>query len=159
MPLKDLASKELLSLHAHISALLRKRGIVRSASSLTNDVAEILFCRAFGWTRARKNPSADAIAENGILYQIRGCRIYQTNAPRQIPLCRNLSDCKFDFLAVALLEVDYSVRQAALVSFAQVLEHSSFNNHRNSWVFTLHDHVWEWPEVQDVTTELRGVRL
>ena len=160
MPLKDLDSKELLSLHAHISDQLRTRGVIRGASNLTNDVAEILFCRAFGWTRSGKIlPGADAIAENGMRYLIRGCRIYRTNAPRQVTFIHNLSKGKFDFLAATLLEPDYSVRQAALISRAQVLEHCSFHVHRNSWLFTLHDHVWDWREVKDVTAELLRVTL
>src|SRR5215207_5737380 len=98
MPLKDLGSKELLSLHAHISDQLRARGVIRSASSLSNDVAEILFSRAFGWTRSSKIlPVADAISENGMRYLIRGCRIYRTNAPRQLTFLHNLPKGKFDF--------------------------------------------------------------
>jgi hypothetical protein len=160
MPLRDLASKELLRLHAQICDQLRERDILRSANNTTADVAEILFCRAFGWTRAKKAPSAaDAMAQDGNLYRIRGCRINRPNASRQLTISDNLPKCRFDFLAVVLFESDYSIRQAALVPYAKVLEYSVFSAPLNNWIFQLYDHVWERPEVRDVTFELRQVVL
>ena len=45
--------------------------------------------------------------------------------------------------------------RAALVPHAQVLEHSTYQEHANGWRFMLRDEVGGWPGVQDVTEELR----
>src|SRR5580693_5542284 len=74
--LRNLTPTELLKLHARVSEELRERGIVRSSNNPTGDLAEYLFCRAFGWTQAgNSHPNADATGTDGkTLYQIKGRR-------------------------------------------------------------------------------------
>jgi hypothetical protein len=42
---------ELLALHAAVSEELRERNVLRSANNPTGDLAEYLFCKAFGWAQ------------------------------------------------------------------------------------------------------------
>ena len=117
MALEKLPVKELLRLHAHIFDQLRSRGILSGANSPTGDVADFLFCRAFGWTPTRKpHTAADAIAPDGTLFKIKGCRIHRTNASRQLTLSPNLPESRFSFLAAVLFEQDYSVRRGCVHS-------------------------------------------
>lgn len=50
-----LTVRELLAGYSAIMAELRRREIVRSSNNPVSDYAEILFCRAFGWTRERNS--------------------------------------------------------------------------------------------------------
>ena len=54
--LARLTVAELLKLHSQIGDELRARGVLRSANSPTGDLAEHLFCRAFGWQQADSAP-------------------------------------------------------------------------------------------------------
>jgi hypothetical protein len=158
--LNTIAVKDLLNLHAKIAEELRSRRVIRSANNPTGDLAEILFCRAMGWKQAgNSHPSADATAQDGTLYQIKGCRMSRPKSSRQLGAFRNLPDCKFQFLAAVLFKADYSVHRAAIVSHALVLQNSYYTKHTNSWLFYLRDPVWDWPEVLDVTDDLRRVEL
>jgi hypothetical protein len=63
MNLARLSPKDLLQLHARIGEELRARGIIRSANNPTGDLAEHLFCKAFGWKQSgNSNPNIDAIS-------------------------------------------------------------------------------------------------
>ena len=50
--LNDVSLQALLGLHAGIMEELRRRGVARSASNPTGNLAEFLFCRAFSWKQA-----------------------------------------------------------------------------------------------------------
>ena len=157
--LKQLTPPELLKLHAQVSEELRGRGVVRSSNNPTGDLAEYLFCRAFGWKQAgNSHPNADATGPDGTtLYQIKGRRWTLHNKSRQLGALRGLPDGGFHFLAAVLFAPDYSVDRAAIVPHATVHTNSVFVSHTNSWKFMLRDVVWTWPNVQDVTAQLRGV--
>lgn len=157
---KSLAAAELLKLHADIADELRERGILRSSNNPTADVAELLFCRAFGWTQAAKSfPSADATCPQGKLYQIKGRRITSLNGSRELGALRKLSDGGFHYLAAVLFAPDYSVTRAAIIPHALVLKNSVYVMHTNAWKFMLRDASWTWPGVRDVTEQLRAVKL
>jgi hypothetical protein len=149
----------LLKLHAQVSEELHERGVVRSSNNPTGDLAEYLFCRAFGWKQAgNSHPNADATGPDGTtLYQIKGRRWTLHNKSRQLGALRGLPDGGFHFLAAVLFAPDYSVDRAAIVPHATVHTNSVFVSHTNSWKFMLRDVVWTWPDVQDVTAQLRGV--
>lgn len=59
--LRDLTPPELLVMHAAVSEELRRRGVIRSSNNPVGDLAEYLFCRAFGWKQA-PNSMRDADA-------------------------------------------------------------------------------------------------
>jgi hypothetical protein len=149
---------ELLALHSEIAEELRRRGVVRSSNNPTGDLAEYLFCRAFGWQQADNSVrSYDATAADGTRYQIKGRRMTQHNRPRQLSALRELPSRGFDFLAGVLLAADYTVIRAALIPHRLVLDNSTYIEHTNSWKFHLRDVVWDWPGVEDVTERLRAV--
>lgn len=84
MEISNLTARELLALHAQIADELVARGITRSYNNPTGDLAELFFCKAFGWTRTDKSIAhIDAIGE-GIRYQIKGRRITRVNKSRQL---------------------------------------------------------------------------
>lgn len=158
--LKRLGSNELLRLHAKIGEELRERSIMRSSNNPTADLAEYLFCQAFGWTQAANSRrSADASCSEGMLYQIKGRRVTPQNPSRQLSALRGLNEGGFHYLAGVLFAPDYSVRRGALIPHALVLKHSTYVERTNSWRFLLRDVVWGWPKVRDVTDKLRTVAL
>lgn len=158
--LAGLTPAALLALHARIGEELRVRGITRSANSPTGDLAEYLFCNAFGWTQAGSSKAnLDATGPDGTRYQIKGRRVTAHNGSRQLSAIRDL-DCKhFDELAGVLFREDYRVLRAALVPRSVVCDRATFVARTNSHKFFLRDDVWEAPGVRDVTEVLRAVTL
>jgi len=153
--LSTLSVSELLSLHAGIGEALRERGIVRSANNPTGDLAEYLFCQAFGWVQAPNSERGfDATGPDGTRYQIKGRRIHRRNKSRQLSAIRDLPGKHFDVLAAVLFNDDFRIVRAALVPFDIVERRASFVAHTNSSKFMLRDDVWNEPDVEDVTTEI-----
>jgi hypothetical protein len=149
---------QLLLLHSEVADELRTRGITRSSNNPTGDLAEYLFCRAFGWKQAENSQAnVDAIGPDGTRYQIKGRRITRFNRSRQLSAMRDMAGSHFDFLAAALFNEDYSVLRAALIPHGTALERATFVERTNSHRFLLRDSVWEAIGVRDVTKELRNV--
>lgn len=155
--LSTLSVSELLSLHTGIGEALRERGIVRSANNPTGDLAEYLFCQAFGWVQAPNSERGfDATGPDGTRYQIKGRRIHRRNKSRQLSAIRDLPGKHFDVLAAVLFDDDFRIMRAALVSFEIVERRASYVAHTNSSKFMLRDDVWSEPDVEDVTTEIKN---
>lgn len=67
MDMSGLTPPELLVLHAKVADEFRERGVTRSSNNPTGDLAEYLFCRAFGWDRAgNSKASIDAVGADGL---------------------------------------------------------------------------------------------
>jgi hypothetical protein len=158
--ISGLTVRQLLALHAQISDELVERRITRSYNNPTGDLAETLFCRAFGWEQAGKSfAHVDAIdPKTGTRYQIKGRRITPVKS-RQLGALRDLLDGHFDFLAGVLFGPDYTVMRAAIIPCAVAIKAAKFVKRTNSHRFLLEDDVWNMPGVLDVTAELRGVDL
>lgn len=147
---------DLLAMHAAIMEELRGRKVLRSANNPTGDLAEYLFCAAFGWQQAANSVKGfDATDGDGIRYQIKGRRIHQRNKSRQLSAIRDLNG--FDILAVVLFDDDYNIIRAALIPAAAVTERSAYIAHTNSHKFLARDSVWDLADVIDVTERLRAV--
>jgi hypothetical protein len=160
MDISQLNPLQLLALHAQIAAELRKRGITRSFNNPTGDLAEFLFCRAFGWRQAgNANPNIDAIGSDEMKYQIKGRRITPGNPSRQLGALRNLEGAHFDYLAAVLFSAEYGIFRAAIIPHAVVLQRATFQEHTNGHIFLLRDDVWRASGVLDVTVELRAVKF
>ncbi len=160
LEISQLSAIELLALHAVVAEELRERGLTRSSNNPTGDLAEYLFCKAFGWTRTgNSNANIDAIAENGARYQIKGRRMTRHNRSRQMSAIRDFSGRHFDFLAGVLFTEHYGIHRAALIPYAVVEQRATFVEHTNSHKFVLRDDVWDAFGVQDVTEQLRAVGL
>jgi hypothetical protein len=160
MSYTKLTSIDLLKLHAEIGEELRARGILRSSNNPTGDLAEHIFCKAFGWTRfGNANASVDAIDVDGRRYQIKARRLTRHNGSRQLSALRELSEGHFDYLAGVLFSEDYLVLRAAVIPHGVVFERATFVSRTNSHRFLLHDDIWEASGVRDVTAELKCVSL
>ena len=158
MDLTGLTPPQLLVLHSKLADELRARGITRSSNNPTGDLAEYLFCRAFGWEQADNSQAkVDAVGPDGTRYQIKGRRITRFNKSRQLSAIRDMAGSHFDFIAGVLFNEDFTVMRAALIPHATVLERSTYVGHTNSHRFLLRDSIWEADGVLDVTIELRDV--
>jgi hypothetical protein len=156
----QLTSIELLKLHAQVAEELRTRGITRSSNNPTGDLAEYLFCKAFGWRQSdNSSPNVDAVDDQNRRYQIKGRRLTRHNGSRQLSAIRDLAGAHFDYLAGVLFSEDYGVLRAAIIPRAIVEARATFVERTNSHKFLLRDDVWEAAGVRDVTAELRAVSL
>ena len=147
---------ELLIGHVQIGEELRERSVLRSANNPTGDLAEHLFCTAFGWKlSANSERGHDAKGNDGIRYQIKGRRIDRRNPSRELSAIRNLDDKLFDILAAVLFDHYYNVLRAALVPWTVVKTVATYVGHTNSHKFLLRDAVWDVKGVADVTEKIR----
>ena len=150
--LAQMSAAELLTLHAQVGEELRERGVVRSANNPTGDMAEYLFCAAFGWTQAPNSERGfDATGSDGTRYQIKGRRVHRRNPPRQLSAIRDLRGGHFDVLAGVIFDDDFRVVRAALVPRSVIEERAAYVVHTNSHKFILRNDIWTAPGVRDVT--------
>lgn len=157
MDIKSLSTIELLRAYGAILDELRIRDVVRSTNSPISDYAEVLFCRAFGWSREGNSATGfDARDAAGVRYQIKARRLTDAPGSRQLSAIRNLAGDPFDQLAAVLFAPDFSVDRAALIPIAVVKQHVRRSVHTNSDVFHLRDDVWAMPGVVNVTDRLRS---
>ena len=155
-PLTTRSIAELLALHAAVTEELRARNVLRSANNPTGDLAEYLFCSAFGWAQENNSAKAfDARGDDGTRYQIKGRRIHRRNGSRQLSAIRHPDG--FDILAAVLFDENYRIVRAALIPAAVVRGHSKFIEHTNSHKFLLRDAIWDATGVVDATEQLRTV--
>ena len=160
MDLKLKSTPELLVLHSEVSEELRLRKVLRSSNNPTGDLAEYMFCQAFGWKQENNSHAhVDAIDIYNVRYQIKARRMTQHNDSRQMSAIRNLNDDHFDFLAAVIFTSNYKVYKAAVIPIDAVKKHSKFTPHTNSHRFILRDNIWDLPDVRDVTQELSFVKL
>lgn len=158
--LSQLTPVQLLALHARVADELRARGVTRTSNNPTGDLAEYLFCKAFGWKQAdNSQANVDAVGADNSRYQIKGRRVTRYNKSRQLSAIRDLAGAHFDFLAGVIFSEDYSVLRAAIIPYSVAVERASFVERTNSHKFFLRDDVWDAPNVRDVTAELRAVSL
>ena len=156
--ISNLSAIDLLKLHASVADELRTRGITRSSNNPTGDLAEYLFCRAFGWNQStNSNAGFDATAHDGTRHQIKGRRMTRHKQSRQLGAIRKFTEGNFDVLAGVLFNEDYTVFRAALIPYSVVRERVKFIEHTNSHKFMLRDDVWQAERVEDVTEQLRAV--
>ena len=140
--ISSLPPRELLVLHARLSDELRDRGIIRSYNNPTGDLAEHLFCKAFGWKQnGNSKANIDAIGPDGRSYQIKARRVTRFNKSRQLSAIRDLDGAKFDLLAGVLFSESYDIFRAALIPHAIVVAHASYVGRTNSHRFLLRDEI------------------
>ena len=153
--LDKLKLKALLGLHTDINETLRERGIVRSANNPTGDLAEHLYCSAFGWEQQPNSvKSYDAVNSTGLRIQIKARRIHARNASRQLSAMRQLTDRPFDVLAVVLFDERFNITRAGRIPLEIVIDKASFQSHTNSYRFIMLDKIWSMDGVHDDTSIL-----
>ena len=150
--LPQLTPARLLQLCAGIGTELRRRNIVRT-ENITGDVAEYLFCRALSLT-PMPTRHIDAVDRDGKRYQIKGRRVTARNPSRELGAIRDMSGQHFDYLAGLLFNEDFTIRRAALIPHAVVMDRGTHVKRSNSHKFLLLDDIWDAPDVRDVTDEL-----
>jgi hypothetical protein len=160
MNFAEYSSQALLEFHSQIVEELHTRGILRTSNNPVGDLAEHLFCIAYG-VQPEKNSSAgvDAIGPDGIRYQIKSRRCSPQDKSRQLSAIRNLADAHFDFLVGVIFSLDYRIQRAALIPYAVVNKLATPDNHINGHRFLLKEDVWNVAGVQDITEKLRAVKL
>lgn len=150
------STPQLLADHAAIMEELRRRGVLRSANNPTGDLAEWLFCKAFGWKQEASSAKAfDALDARNTRFQIKGRRQHRRNKSTQMSAIRDLDG--FDVLAAVLFDEYYRVVRAAHIPVEIVRKRSTYVAHTNSHKFILRDDVWNIPGVVDATDSLRVV--
>lgn len=146
------SSLELLRTYGAILDELRRRDVLRSANSPISDVAEVLFCRAFGWKRAGGSAAGyDATDASGTRFQIKARRITRGTGGRQLSAIRNLDREPFDHLAAVLFKSDFTVYRAAVIPISVVKQRVRRSEHTNSHVLHLRDDIWLESGVADAT--------
>ncbi|MCY4151479.1 MAG: hypothetical protein OXE94_04500 [Aestuariivita sp.] len=152
--LKKYSSMDLLGLHVDALKELRARGVLRSENPPAGDLAEFLFCKAFGWRQAENSEKGfDAEDRDGIRYQIKARRPHQHNTSRQLSAIRDLDG--FQILAAVLFDEQFNVTRAALIPQTLVHQESKFIARTNSYKFMLVDAVWTDKRVKEVTQVLK----
>lgn len=156
--LSGFSPSQLLDLHSRIIDELRARELVRTSNNPVGDLAEYMFCKAFGWERAgNSHAHLDAIDTSGVRYQIKARKITAHNGSRQLGAIRELDKGHFDFLAAVLFSERFEVRRAILIPHSLIGPNAKFVERTNSHKFFLRDDVWSYPGVRDVTSELQAV--
>lgn len=160
MDITQFSTSELLKLHASSLLALKQRGVVRTLNAPTGDLAEYLFCNAFGWQMAKNSKAGyDATDVNGQRYQIKARKLNDINksGERCLSAFRGLDDKKFDMLAVILFNADYSIYRAVLLPHEFVLPNcSGFSAHTNAHIFYARDAFLDNERSIDVTEALRA---
>lgn len=159
--LETLDAAALLRLHARLGETLRERGIVRTSNNPTGDYGEYLFSKAFGWELARNSKaSIDAMDSDGTTYQIKSRRLTTGfHKSRQLGGIRNLTEGRFDFLAVVLFDRNYAVDGAFIMPHALLSGISRFSRHTNASIIRLKEVHWGMEGVRNVTEKLRAASL
>jgi len=152
---RSISVRELLQTYCDVMDELRRREVLRSSNNPVADYSELLFCRAFGWSRQGGSASGfDATCGKGLRYQIKGRRLTPSNPSRQLSFIRKLPERQFHFLAGILFHNGFAIKRAALVPHAIVEARARYSKHANGWLFELKDEIWDAAEVIDVTKEL-----
>lgn len=152
----DCSAMDLLRIHNLAAQELRRRGLTRSANNPLGDLAENLFCKAFGWEIAPPSMAAsDAVDSNNVRYQIKARRLATPTSSRQLSAIRNINDKGFDILAAVIFDANYEVQRAAFIPHHIVLARAKTHLHTNSARLILSESIWAIEGVSDVTNELK----
>lgn len=155
-----LDDKQLIGAYCTLMAVLKERGIVRSANNPVADYTEALVCKALRLVQETSQSQAgyDAIdPANGRRYQIKGRRLTSHNSSTQLSALRNLRERPFDLLAAVTYSENMGVLYAALIPLDAVLELSRYSAHTNSHTLMFRRNLLDDPRATDITDELRAV--
>ena len=101
--LSKMTLRDLLGLHAGVMGELQRLGVARNENNPTGNLAEFLFCRAYGWQREPNSEKRFSASDrDGVRYRIKGRRLHRRNASRQLSALRDLDG--FEMLAAVLLD-------------------------------------------------------
>jgi hypothetical protein len=152
--LSGLSARELLGLHAKVSAELRKQGICRSGNNPVADYAEMLVSKALGLTLAPGSTTGfDATDSRGRCYEIKARRTTALSNPTMLSAIRGLEKRHFAFLVAVIFQEDYSVQRAVLLPHSSVVKIARHRTHVNAHIVMLAD-MWRVAGGRDITEQV-----
>jgi hypothetical protein len=155
--LSELSTKELLILHAEVSAELCARGVCRSGNNPVADYAEGLAAKALGLQLAKESTTGfDATDSSGLRYEIKARRITTTSKATMLSAIRGLENKHFDLLIAVVFNEDYTVNRAVMIPHKTVEKIARFRKHVNAHILMLRD-IWKAEDARDITAKLAGV--
>lgn len=153
----ELTIAELLATHSAVLDELRHRNVIRSNNNPTGDYAEWLVSTKLGLTLEINSAKGfDATDSQGLRYQIKGRRVTPENKSTQLGVIRNLDGKDFDFLVAVIFDANWQVRYAAKIPHQTVPLLATYRPHVNGHTMYLRPAVFDNPNVEDVSHELRS---
>lgn len=150
-----MTTTELIQTYVAIQDELREREVTTSGNSLTGQLGEYLFIKAFEWEPAATSRAGFDAMEGSLRIQIKARRLSQGGGNEQLGAIRDLDG--FDVLAAILFSHEYEVVAAALIPARIVRTHADYSSHTNSWRLMFTDAVRGQPDVEDVSQHLRAI--
>lgn len=152
--ISSLSILELLDHHGAVLEEIRRRKLFRT-SNVVGELAELLFCRAFGWTlQPTSNKSVDAIGPDGVRYQIKGRMETGSAGSRELGAIRSLDANGFDFLAALLVGPRFQVTKAMLIPHSVVTRYAAKTADGSAHRLRLSVAVLHAEGTTDVTSEV-----
>lgn len=143
---------QLLTQHSAILGELRRRGVCRSANNPTGDYAEWLVSQSLALTLADKSVKGyDALDASGVRYQIKARRRDPDSRGDHLSAIRELDAKSFDVLIAVMFNGDWSVKFAAKIPHAMIVDLATYKSHVNGHVLQLKPALLARPGVEDIT--------
>jgi len=152
-----LITTDLNQTYVAIQDELKAREVATSGNSLTGQLGEHLFIRAFGWEPAAPSQAGFDAMDGPLRIQIKARRLSEGGGSKQLGAIRDLDG--FDVLAVILFSHDYEVVAAALIPAEVVRTNADYNSHTNSWRLMFTDALRAHPDVIDVSLRLQSLEF
>lgn len=152
----SLTTTELLATHSAVLNELQHRNVIRSKNNPTGDYAEWLVSTKLGFTLESNSAKGfDATDLQGRRYQIKGRRVTPENKSTQLGVIRNLDGKDFDFLVGVIFDETWQVCYAAKIPYQTVHLLATFRPHINGHIMHLRATIFDMPDVEDISHELR----
>lgn len=153
----DMTTSDLIRTYVAIQDELRVREVTTSGNSLTGQLGEYLFIRAFGWEPAATSRAGFDALDGALRIQIKARRLSEGGGNEQLGAIRDLDG--FDVLAVILFSHDYEVVAASLIPAEVVRTSADYDDHTNSWRLMFTEALRAYPGVNDVSGLLRSLEF
>lgn len=136
--LAKLQDEELLKLYSELLEELRVRGLTRTNNNPVADYAEKVVINRLDLKQVRKEAKGyDAIDGQDRKYQIKGRRITQHNASRQLGVIRNLQDNLFDFLIAVVFDEAFNLSEVWKIPHSVITNYAKWSRQQNGYVLHL----------------------
>ncbi|MFY0645933.1 hypothetical protein [Sulfitobacter geojensis] len=155
LQLGEVSTADLLSTFVAVQDEFRARGVLKSGNSLTGDLAEHAFIKAFGWKPATRSQKGFDANSGGSRIQIKARRLSRSGGNEQLGAIRDLAG--FDVLAAVLFDRQYRVVVASLIPVDVVVRKAKFNQYTNSYRLMYDETLRSDEDVTDVTLRLREI--
>ena len=154
--LEKMSEVELLQAHGAVIDQLIQRKVVRTRNNPIGDFTEWLVSKQLGLKlQGSSQASFDAVdPDTGLRFQIKG---RQSDAHRvQFSAIRNIDRLGFDFVIAVVFHKDFTIRFAAKLTHAAVLQLSRHQAHVNAQIMMLNEDCFGTDGVEDIRGLLCG---